>query len=132
MFTTNPERRLRRMKMTGKTLRARFVVRPYRRIATWYTSYYMSGDVIGKGVVKNLSRTGLRVLGDHSLIAGSDVRVRIMLGEGEPPLDISRASVRWTDLCEFGLRIEDLTPHAGHRLASLIKADIALRPNDAP
>ena len=42
--------------------RTRFVLRPYRRIPTWYGSYYMSGSVIGKGVVKNLSRTGL--LGD--------------------------------------------------------------------
>jgi hypothetical protein len=92
----------------------------------------MSGDVIGKGIVKNLSRTGLRVLGDHSLIPGSDVCVRLMLGEGEPPLEISRASVRWTDVYEFGLRIEHLTPQAGHRLASLIKADITLRTNDTP
>mgnify|MGYP001178141721 FL=1 len=120
------------MKAIAKTLRTRFVLRPYRRIATWYSSYYMSGSVIGKGVVKNLSRTGLRVLGDHSLMPGSDVCVRLLLGEGEPPLEISRASVRWADPHDFGLRIEHLTPHAAHRLASLIKADLSLRPHNAP
>ena len=117
-------------KVIANTSRRRFVLRPYRRIATWYNSYYMSGSAIGKGVVKNLSRTGLRVLGDHSLMPGSDVCVRLLLGEGEPPLEISRASVRWTDLYEFGLRIEHLAPHAAHRLAGLIKADIGLRPHD--
>lgn len=119
------------MKMNVNSSRTRFVLRPYRRIATWYSSYYMSGSMIGKGVVKNLSRTGLCVLGDHSLATGSDVCVRIMLGENEPPVEISRASVRWTDLSGFGLRIEHLTPHAAHQLAGLIKADLSSRPRDA-
>ena len=119
------------MKMNANTPRTRFVLRPYRRIATWYSSYYMSGSVIGKGVVKNLSRTGLHLLGDHSLTPGSDVCVRIMLGEDEPPVEISRASVRWTDLSGFGLRIEHLTSHAAEQLARLIKADLSSRLRDA-
>jgi hypothetical protein len=131
-FCANRPRTLGTMKVIAKTSRTRFVLRPYRRIATWYSSYYMSGSVIGKGVVKNLSRTGLRVLGAHSLMTGSDVCVRLLLGEGEPPLEISRASVRWTDQHEFGLRIEHLTPHAAHRLADLIRADLTLRPRNAP
>jgi hypothetical protein len=63
---------------------------------------------------------------------GDDVRVRLLLAEGEPPLEIFRASVRWTNLYEFGLQIEHLTPHAAHRLAGLIKADLSLRPDNAP
>ncbi len=88
----------------------------------------MSGSVIGKGVVKNLSRTGLRVLGDHSLTPGTEVSIRLHLGETDPPLEISRATVRWADQYEFGLRIEHLTPHAAHRLAGLINADINASP----
>lgn len=116
------------MKPIANTSHARFVLRPYRRIATWYNSYYLSENVIGKGVVKNLSRTGLRMLGDHALLPGSNVCIRLMLNDGEPPLEISRATVRWTDLYEFGVRIEQLTPHAAHRLASLVKADVTVRP----
>ena len=107
--------------------RTRFVLRPYRRIPTWYSSYYMSGKVIGKGVVKNLSCTGLRMLGDHSLMPGTEVSVRLSLGETEPPLEISCATVRWVEQVEFGLRFERLTAHAAHRLAGLITADIGLR-----
>ena len=65
------------MKTVPNAPRTRFVLRPYRRIPTWYSSYYMSGSVIGKGVVKNLSRTGLRVLGDHSLTPGTEVTIRL-------------------------------------------------------
>ena len=108
---------------------AKFVVRPFRRIPTWYSSYYMSGSVIGKGVVKNLSRTGLRVLGDHSLTPGTEVSVRLSIGETDPPLEISRASVRWADQYEFGLRIEHVTADTAHRLADLITADIRVRPH---
>ena len=115
------------MKVTPKSSRrTRFIVRPYRRIPTWYGIYYMSGSLIGKGVVKNLSRGGLRVLGDHSLLSGTEVTLRLSLGETDPPLEIARASVRWTDQHEFGLRIEHVTPHAAHRLAALITADIGL------
>jgi len=114
------------------TSRRKFVLRPYRRIPTWYSAYYMSGRVIGKGVVKNLSRIGLRLLGDHSLTPGTEVCLRLSLGETDPPLEISRASVRWTNEYEFGLRIEHLSADAAHRLADLITADTGLRPNKAP
>ena len=119
------------MKTVRNTPRTRFVLRPYRRIPTWYSSYYMSGSLVGKGVVKNLSRTGLRVLGDHSLTPGTEVCIRLHLGETDLPLEIFRATVRWADQYEFGLRIEQLTPHAANRLACLINADTSLRPNSA-
>jgi len=110
--------------------RRRFVLRPYRRVATWYSSYYMSGSAIGKGVVKNLSRTGLRILGDHSLAPGTELCIRLTFGDADPPLEISRASVRWTDHYDFGLQIEEIAPHAAHRLGTLINADLGLRPTD--
>ena len=120
------------MKVTRKPLpRTRFVLRPYRRIPTWYSIYYMSGSVIGKGVVKNLSCGGLRVLGDHSLLPGTEVAVRLSVGEMDPPLEIARASVRWADQHEFGLRIEHIMPHAAHRRAGLITADIGSRADKA-
>jgi PilZ domain len=109
--------------------RTRFVLRPYRRIPTWYGSYYMSGSVIGKGMVKNLSRTGLRVLGDHSLAPGTEVSIRLTIEGADAPLEIARASVRWVSQYEFGLRIEHLTAHAANRLAALINADLGLPPD---
>ena len=105
-----------------------FVVRPYRRIPTWYGSYYLSGSGIGKGVVMNVSCTGLRVLGDHSLKPGTDVSIRVTVDSG-PPLEISRASVRWVKEYEFGLKIDQVTSQTANRLARLIHDSIGGRPS---
>jgi hypothetical protein len=116
----------------NKTIpRRKFVLRPYRRISTWYSAYYMSGQAIGKGVVKNLSRTGLRLLGDHSLTLGTEVSLRLSVDETTPPLEIARASVRWTSEYELGFRIEHLSADASHRLADLIAAAVSLRSDKA-
>ena len=96
------------------------MVRPNRRIPTWYSSYYLSGTFVGKGVVMNLSRTGMRVLGDHSLQPGTELSVRVIVDEHGPPIEITRASVQWVNQYEFGLKIERLAPGAAHRTADLI------------
>ena len=107
----------------------KFVLRPYRRIPTWYSSYYLSGSVIGKGVVMNLSRTGMRILGDHTLQPGTDLSLRVSLEEHSPPLEIARASVRWVNQYEFGLKIDHLTPGAAHRITDLLNQHISMRRN---
>jgi hypothetical protein len=117
------------MKRTGTaTPRRGFVLRPYRRIPSWYGSYYLSGSVIGKGVVMNVSCTGLRVLGDHSLKPGTDVSIRVTVDTG-PPLEISRASVRWVKEYEFGLKIDQITSQTANRLVRLIQDSIDARPS---
>ena len=105
----------------------KFVVRPYRRIPTWYSSYYLSGSLIGKGVVMNLSRTGMRVLGDHSLKPGTELSVRVMVEEHGPPIEITQASVQWVNQYEFGLKIDRLVPGAAHRIAVLITQQASFR-----
>jgi hypothetical protein len=115
-------------KAATSTPRRGFVLRPYRRIPTWYGSYYLSGSLIGKGVVMNVSCTGLRVLGDHSLKPGTEVSVRVTVDNG-PPLEISRASVRWVKDYEFGLKIDHVTSQTANRLARLIHDSIGSRPS---
>ena len=120
------------MKTAGKKIQPRkFVVRPYRRIPTWYSSYYLSGSLIGKGVVMNLSRNGMRVLGDHSLTPGTDVSVRLLVEEHGPPIEVSRASVRWVTQYEFGLKIDQLSQTAAHRIAGLVKAHASASRNES-
>lgn len=122
-----------RMKPTGNKVKSRkFVLRPFRRIQTWYGSYYMSGNLIGRGVVTNLSRTGMRVRGDHSLKPGTDVSLRITVEEHGPPLEIARASVQWANQYEFGVKIQQLSETAAHRIAGLIKADANASRNERP
>lgn len=110
----------------------KFILRPYRRIPTWYNSYYLSGSVIGKGVVMNLSRTGMRVLGDHSLEPGTQLSVRILVGGQGTPLEIARASVRWVDRQEFGVQIDQLTARDAKRITRLIHEEISTRRTGHP
>jgi PilZ domain len=117
---------------TGAKIQPRkFVLRPYRRIPTRYSSYYLSGSAIGKGVVMNLSCTGMRILGDHSVTPGTELSVRVSLEEDYPPLEISRASVRWVNQNEFGLKIDHLTPGVSYRIICLIKEQAGTRRNES-
>jgi hypothetical protein len=97
-----------------------FIMRPYRRIPTWYMSYYMGGDLIGKGVVTNLSCAGMRVLGDHTVQPGTTLALRLTLEEDMPPLEIERATVQWVKEAEFGVRIVTIKPAAGKRIVHLL------------
>lgn len=114
-------------KSPQKAQSRKFILRPYRRIPTWYSSYYMSGELIGKGVVMNLSRTGMRMLGDHSISPGAELTVRLTVEENGPPLEISRASVRWANEYEFGLRIEQIAPTAAKRIVTLVNEQVRAR-----
>lgn len=73
-----------------------------------------------EGVVTNLSRSGMRMLGDHALKAGTDLCVRFQLEEDQPPIEITRATVRWVREYEFGLRIDDQTAAAAGRIAEVL------------
>src|SRR5574342_784668 len=99
---------------------SQLIMRPYRRIQTWYLSYYMSGDLVGKGVVTNLSCSGMRVLGDHAMRPGTELTVRLTLEEDKPPLEIERVTVQWVKEAEFGLKIVRISPSAATRITHLL------------
>jgi hypothetical protein len=102
----------------------KFILRPYRRIPTWFMSYYMSGDVVGKGVVTNLSCTGMRMLGDHALKPGTDLAVRLTLEDEKPPIELTRVIVRWVNEYDFGLQIDSMSPAAAKRIAAVLNNQI--------
>jgi len=104
---------------TDKTA-SRFIMRSYRRIPTWYMSYYMGGDLIGKGVVTNLSCTGMRVLGDHAMQPGTTLALRLNLEEDMPPLEIERVTVQWVKEAEFGVRVVTIKPAAAKRIVQFL------------
>ena len=109
----------------------RFVIRTYHRIPVRCLLYYMGGEFLGKGTVLNMSRNGMRVLGDHSLTPGTDVSVRLLVEEHGPPIEVSRASVRWVTQYEFGLKIDQLSQTAAHRIAGLVKAHASASRNES-
>ena len=102
----------------------RFVLRPYRRMPTWLILYYLSGECVGKGVVTNLSQSGMRVQGDHGAELGLNLALRIRFADDVPPIEIERATVRWVDVYDFGLDLVRVSPLAAKYIACLLSGQI--------
>lgn len=90
-------------KPRSKPKNTRFVLRPYRRMPIQRVLYYLSGKCVGKGVVSNLSQTGMRVQGEHEVELGLKLALRLKLSDDGPTIDIEQATVRWVDGHDFGL-----------------------------
>ena len=102
----------------------RFVLRPYRRIPTWLVLYYLSGECVGKGIVTNLSRSGMRVQGDHAVEPGLDLALRVTFADDVPPIQINRATVRWVDGYDFGLDLVLVSPFAAKHITDALSQQI--------
>ena len=102
----------------------RFVLRPYRRIPTWLVLYYLSGECVGKGVVTNLSLSGMRIQGDHAVEPGLNLALRVTFANDGPPIEIERATVRWMDVYDFGLDLVRVSPLAAKYIARLLSGQI--------
>ena len=108
----------------SKARGTRFVLRPYRRIPTWLILYYLSGECVGKGVVTNLSQSGMRVQGDHAVEPGFDLALRVTFVADGTPIEIKRATVRWVDGYDFGLDLVLVSPLAANYIARLLSGQI--------
>ncbi|MEK7236739.1 MAG: PilZ domain-containing protein [Nitrospirota bacterium] len=119
MMAIAPKLRLSKPKGT------RFVLRPYRRIPIWRVLYYLSGECVGKGVVTNLSQSGMRIQGEHAVEPGLDLALRLTLADDGPTIEIERATVRWVDGYDFGLDFVRVSPlaakHISHQLNQQIR-----------
>lgn len=105
------------MTHTGK-----FVIRTYHRIPVRCEVYYMGGDFLGKGTVMNLCRNGFRVLGDHQVVPGMELIVRLSLPDKDGPVEIQRVAVRWVRGLLFGAKIMTMSPDGEDRVATFLSA----------
>lgn len=106
----------------------RFVLRPYRRMPTQHVLYYLSGKCVGKGIVTNLSQSGMRIQGEHALEPGLDLALRLTLSIDGPTIEVERATVRWVDGYDFGLDFVHLGPVAAKHIRETLSQQIrALR-----
>jgi PilZ domain len=109
---------------SSKPAPTRFVLRPYRRIPTWLVLYYLSGDCVGKGIVTNLSQSGMRIQGDHAVELGLALALRVMFTGDGPPIEIERATVRWVDRYDFGLDFAHISPLAAKHITDALSQQI--------
>ena len=101
---------------------SKFVIRTYHRIPVRCVLYYMGGELLGKGTAMNLSRTGLRVLGDHQVVPGMELIVRLSLPDRDEPVEIERVVVRWVRGLLFGAAVVKLNPQGEERIGSFLSS----------
>jgi hypothetical protein len=61
--------------------------------------------LIGNGVVSNVSKTGIGILGDHLVTHGMDLSLFINLPGIEEPMCIAESRVTWVSGRRFGLEM---------------------------
>ena len=108
----------------SKSKRTPFVLRPYRRVPTWLVLYYLSGESVGKGIVTNLSRSGMRVQGDHTVEPGLNLGLRLTLEDNDMTIEIQRATVRLVDGYDFGLDFVRFSPDVAMHIVRLVSRQI--------
>jgi hypothetical protein len=98
------------------------VIRTYHRIPVRCVIYYLGGDFLGKGTVMNLCRNGFRVLGDHQVVPGMDLVVRITFPDKDEPVEIQRAVVRWVRGLVFGAKVVAMSPDGEDRIGIFLSS----------
>ena len=112
-------------KPSSPTLKGiRFVLRPYRRVPSRYALYYLSPEYVGKGIVTNLSQSGIRIQGEHAVEPGLSLALRLKLSDDGPTVEVERATVRWVDGYDFGMEFDRVSPMAAAHITHVLSQKI--------
>jgi hypothetical protein len=101
---------------------SKFVIRTYHRIPVRCVLYYMGGEFLGKGTVMNLSRNGFRVLGDHQVVPGMELMVRLSLPDKDDTVEIQRVAVRWVRGLLFGAKVVTMNLEVEERIGTFLSS----------
>jgi hypothetical protein len=82
----------------------------------------MGGEFLGKGTVMNLSRNGFRVLGDHQVVPGMELMVRLSLPDKDDTVEIQRVVVRWVRGLLFGAKVLTMSPEGEERIGTFLSS----------
>ena len=97
-----------------------FTIRSYRRFPVQCAVEYRNPDCVGKGTVRNLSRSGWRVEGNHVLAPGTMLTLTVSLPGDSVPVTAEKAIVRWVKAHAFGIRIIEMQPADAARLRRFV------------
>jgi ribosomal protein S14 len=100
----------------------KFVIRTYHRIPVRCATYYLGEDFLGKGTMMNLCRNGFRVLGDHQVVPGMELAVRLTLPDKDEPVEIQRVVVRWVRGLLFGAKVVTMSPEGENRVGTFLSS----------
>lgn len=82
--------------------------------------------VTGEGVIKDLSKTGCKIVGTTTSPLGGSLTLQLHLGDGQAPLCITGANVSGIDKGTFSVRFPSLSPANRKRLQDVVWKNISL------
>jgi PilZ domain len=95
--------------------------------AQFRSSFSSVAMVGGEGSLMDLSVRGCRIESLTDVKPGTTLEVRVEAIEGEPPIQIQAAIVRWSRDRQFGLEFEVIAPTEWAHLQDIVK-QIELEP----
>ena len=93
-------------------------VRSVQRVPVQCQVDYRAQACVGRGKVVDLSNKGLRIEGSGTVHTGLEMTITLHLADGQPPMVIPGAFVRWSGGREFGLKLPALSQEMERRLLS--------------
>jgi c-di-GMP-binding flagellar brake protein YcgR len=76
--------------------------------------------VTGEGVLKDLSKTGCKILGTTTSSLGASLALHLHLGDGQAPLRITDAIISGIGKDTFSVRFPSLSPADRKRLQDIV------------
>lgn len=81
----------------------RFVIRTYARLPMRTPMLYLGKDLVGQGVLREMSRGGCHILGNYPVTLGETLGLRSLHPTHPDPLFFEQVSVQWVKGFEFGV-----------------------------
>ncbi|MGH7221411.1 MAG: PilZ domain-containing protein [Nitrospiraceae bacterium] len=82
--------------------------------------------VTGEGALKDLSKTGCKILGATTSSLGSRITLLLDLEDGQAPMRLTDVLVSWIARDSFAVRFPKLSPEERKRLQEVIFKNISL------
>jgi c-di-GMP-binding flagellar brake protein YcgR len=82
--------------------------------------------VKGEGILKDLSKTGCKILGATTSSLGSRITLLLDLEDGQAPMRLTDVLVSWIDSDSFAVRFPKLSADERKRLQEVIFKNISL------
>jgi hypothetical protein len=93
-----------------------------------YTATEGARFITSTGTLKDLSKTGCKVIGTTLPAIGTRMTVALYLNDGEPPLCLTEATVSWIKGTVFAVRFPKLTDAERKRIQATIWKHVSLSP----
>ncbi|MBU6432200.1 MAG: PilZ domain-containing protein [Nitrospirae bacterium] len=82
--------------------------------------------VTGEGTLKDLSKTGCKILGMTTSSLGSSLTLLLYLEDGQAPMCLTGVTVSWIDRVSFSVRFPKLSAEERKRLQEVIWKHVSL------